>query len=205
MVSWYDPLLVQLASPLPLPPPPPPPPLPLEEVLKESHLHGLEQPLGVGAGLEPCDMWVESSQLYLQNVVEEEEHNGHTDPGEGRIGEDRIGEDHNSYHRGPYTAGTVAVDTVAVDTVAVDMVAVDTVAVVDVAVDTAVVVVVVDFEVVVVAVVVVLVGRGMKLVVVHMETGTLNHKSGHLWVWLDLTAQRMLLTQMGVVWKSLSQ
>ena len=160
-------------------------------------------------------MWVEASQLYpnsLQSVVEEEEHNGHTGPGEGRIGEGVPGEEHNSYHKGPYMAGTVAVDTVAVDMVAVDTVAVDTVAVdtavavVDVAVDT----VVVDFEVVVVVVVdfevvVVLVGRGMELVVVHTETGTLNHKSGHLWVWLDLTAQRMLLTQMGVVWKSLCQ
>ena len=152
-------------------------------------------------------MWVESSQLYLQSVVEEEEHNGYTDPGEGRIGEGHTGEERNSYYREPYTAGTVAVDTVAVDTVAVDTVAVDTVAAVDVAVGT---VVVVDFEVVVVGfevvvVVVVVVGQGMELVVVHTETGTLNHKSGHLWVWLDLTAQRMLLTQMGVVWKSLSQ
>ena len=174
-------------------------------MLRESHRHGLEQPLEVGAGLEPCDMWVETLQLYsLQSVEEEEEHNGDTGQGKDRIGEEVLGVEHNSCHREPYMAGTVAVDMVAVDTVAVDMVDVDTVAVnmvaVDmVAVDTAAVAVAdVDFEVVVVVVVVVVVG----LVVVHTETETLNHKSEHLWVWLDLTAQRMLLK---VLWKSLCQ
>ena len=147
-------------------------------------------------------MWVETSQLHSLQTVEEEEHNGDTgtDQGEGRIGEGVLGEEH-SFHMGPYMAGTVAVDTVAVDTVAVDMVAVDTVAVdmvaVDtVAVDTVVAVADVDFEVVVV------VGLAVKFVVERTETETLNHKSEHLWVWLEL---RMLLTPMKVVWKSLCQ
>ena len=152
-------------------------------------------------------MWVETSQLQsLQTVEEEEEHNGDTgtDQGEGRIGEGVLGEEH-SFHMGPYMAGTVAVDTVAVDTVAVDMVAVDmvavdtvavdTVAVDTVAVDTVVAVADVDFEFVVV-------GLAVKFVVERMETETLNHKSEHLWVWLEL---RMLLTPMKVVWKSLCQ